>query len=166
IVLSKLYLVYLVVIIVASHMFVFYFGVLSGFTPPVAITAYTTAGIAGSSPNKTALYSITNGLGGFFIPFILAYNRLLLMQGGDSVQITLAQISAFLSCIFVASALENYLLGTLGSVKRIFMFASAILLVMPGLLGDIAGLAIAIALIIWQKKSASNVSTETQLKSS
>src|SRR5699024_11284132 len=40
--------------IVAAHMFVFYFGVLSGLTPPVAITAYTTAGIAGSSPNKTA----------------------------------------------------------------------------------------------------------------
>ena len=152
--------------IVAAHMFVFYFGVLSGLTPPVAITAYTTAGIAGSSPNKTALYSIKIGLGGFFIPFIFAYNPVLLMQGGDSVQITLALISAFLSCIFFASALENYLLGTLGSVKRIFMFAGAILLVMPGLLGDVAGLAIAIALIIWQRKSPSFESNETQLKSS
>lgn len=152
--------------IVAAHMFVFYFGVLSGLTPPVAITAYTTAGIAGSSPNKTALYSIKIGLGGFFIPFIFAYNPVLLMQGGDSVQISIALISAFLSCIFFASALENYLLGTLGSVKRIIMFVSAVLLVMPGLLGDIAGLAIAIALIIWQKKSTPNVSKETQLKSS
>src|SRR5690625_442313 len=152
--------------IVAARMFVFYFGVLSGLTPPVAITAYTTAGIAGSSPNKTALYSIKIGLGGFFIPFIFAYNPVLLMQGGDSVQISIALISAFLSCIFFASALENYLLGTLGSVKRIIMFVSAVLLVMPGLLGDIAGLAIAIALIIWQKKSTPNVSKETQLKSS
>src|SRR5699024_1590746 len=84
--------------IVAAHMCVFYFGVLSGLTPPVAITAYATAGIAGSSPNKTALYSIKIGLGGFFIPFIFAYIPVLLMQGGDSVQISIALICAFLSC--------------------------------------------------------------------
>src|SRR5699024_11338661 len=51
---------------VAAHMFVFYFGVLSGLTPPVAITAYTTAVVAGSDPLKTAMYSMKIGLGGFF----------------------------------------------------------------------------------------------------
>ena len=81
-------------------MFVFYFGVLSGLTPPVAITAYTTAGIAGSNPTKTALYAIKIGLGGFFIPFLFVYNPELLLQGGDITRITIAVTSAFLSCLF------------------------------------------------------------------
>ena len=136
---------------VAAHMFVFYFGVMSGLTPPVAITAYTTAGLAGSNPLKTALYSMKIGLGGFFIPFIFAYNPVLLMQGGNTVEIVFAIVSAFLSCIFFAGALEDYFLGELGMVKRILMFISALLLVTPGVIGDVAGLFIAISLIIWQK---------------
>ncbi|RKQ35756.1 TRAP transporter permease [Oceanobacillus halophilus] len=136
---------------VAAHMFVFYFGVLSGLTPPVAITAYTTAGIAGSDPFKTALYAMKVGLGGFFVPFIFAYNPVLLMQGGDTTEIAIAIGSAFLSCIFFAGALEDYFLGRLNSLKRILMFASAILLVMPGIIGDVIGLLLAITLIVWQK---------------
>ncbi|MFC7062129.1 TRAP transporter permease [Halobacillus seohaensis] len=148
--------------IVAAHMFVFYFGVLSGLTPPVAITAYTTAGIAGSNPTKTALYAIKIGLGGFFIPFLFVYNPELLLQGGDTTRISIAVVSAFLSCLFFAGALENYFLGTLGIVKRLLMFASAIFLVMPGVIGDLIGLSIVIILIIWQKKYTAFVPEKTQ----
>ncbi|MFC2949681.1 TRAP transporter permease [Virgibacillus sediminis] len=136
--------------VVAAHMFVFYFGVLSGLTPPVAITAYTTAGIAGADPFKTALYSMKIGLGGFFVPFIFAYNPVLLMQGGSTGEIILAIGSAFISCVFFAAALEAYLFGELGSFKRSISILAAIFLVMPGVYGDIAGLALAIGLVVWQ----------------
>ncbi|WLR49178.1 TRAP transporter permease [Halobacillus litoralis] len=148
--------------VVAAHMFVFYFGVLSGLTPPVAITAYTTAGIAGSNPTKTALYAIKIGLGGFFIPFLFVYNPELLLQGGDTTRIVIAVSSAFLSCLFFAGALENYFLGSLHSLKRLLLFASAILLVMPGLMGDLIGLALVIFLIIWQKRTTSYVAENSK----
>ncbi|WP_272031783.1 TRAP transporter permease [Oceanobacillus kimchii] len=146
---------------VAAHMFVFYFGVMSGLTPPVAITAYTTAGIAGSDPLKTSMYSMRIGMGGFFIPFIFAYNPVLLMQGGDTVDMTIAISTAFLSCVLFAGALEDYFLGRLGALKRILMFISAVLLVVPGILGDLVGLALAIGIFIWQKKSNGNKLAET-----
>ncbi|MFD1848784.1 TRAP transporter permease [Oceanobacillus bengalensis] len=149
---------------VAAHMFVFYFGVMSGLTPPVAITAYTTAGLAGSDPFKTALYSMKIGLGGFFIPFIFAYNPVLLMQGGNTAEIVIAIVSAFLSCIFFAGALEDYFLGQLGVLKRILMFASAVLLVTPGIIGDVVGILIAISLIIWQKKMNNRANIEKKQK--
>ncbi|SFB22562.1 TRAP transporter, 4TM/12TM fusion protein [Lentibacillus halodurans] len=136
--------------VVAAHMFVFYFGVLSGLTPPVAITAYTTAGIAGSDPLKTAFYAIKIGLGGFFVPFIFAYNPVLLMQGGDLAEIAVAVGSAFISCIFFAAALEGYLFGELEVLKRVFSMGAAVLLVTPGFLGDILGLALAMELFLWQ----------------
>ncbi|WP_087972384.1 TRAP transporter permease [Oceanobacillus rekensis] len=149
---------------VAAHMFVFYFGVMSGLTPPVAITAYTTAGIAGSDPLKTAAYSMKIGLGGFFIPFIFAYNPVLLMQGGNTAEISLAIGSAFLSCIFFAGALEDYFLGRLGVLKRIIMFAGALLLVMPGIIGDVIGVLLVISLIIWQKKVNATAIAESSQK--
>ncbi|MFA1821473.1 TRAP transporter permease [Virgibacillus oceani] len=149
---------------VAAHMFVFYFGVMSGLTPPVAITAYTTAGIAGSDPFKTAAYAMKIGLGGFFVPFIFAYNPVLLMQGGDTVQITIAIVTAFLSCVFFAATLEDHLFGQLGPVIRLLMFIVAILLVTPGFAGDIIGIAMAIGLIIWQKRKNGNVIEEANQK--
>lgn len=138
--------------LISAHMFVFYFGVMSGLTPPVAITAYTTAGIAGSEPQRTALYAIRIGLGGFFIPFLFVYNPELLLQGGDFAHISIAVASAFGSCLLFAAALENYFLGELGNIKRIVMFASAVLLVLPGLLGDGIGLLLFLIIILLQKK--------------
>ncbi|WP_082234452.1 TRAP transporter permease [Halobacillus massiliensis] len=138
--------------VVAAHMFVFYFGVLSGLTPPVAITAYTTAGIAGSNPTKTALYAIKIGMGGFFIPFIFVYNPELLLQGGDNLRISLAVVSALISCVLFAGALEDYLFGKLGPLRRILLFISAVLLVTPGFAGDLIGLILALGLIITMRK--------------
>jgi TRAP transporter 4TM/12TM fusion protein len=139
--------------LIAAHMFVFYFGVLSGLTPPVAITAYTAAGISGSNPQSTALYAVRIAMGGFFIPFIFVYNPELLLQGGDWSQISIAVGSALLSCLMFAAAVENYWLGTLGIRKRILVIVSALLLVTPGVILDLAGLLIFIAIFFWQKKT-------------
>ncbi|WP_010530137.1 TRAP transporter permease [Lentibacillus jeotgali] len=136
--------------VVAAHFFVFYFGVLSGLTPPVAITAYTTAGISGSDPLKTAFYAMKIGLGGFFVPFIFAYNPVLLMQEGSPLEIAIATGSALISCAFFAAALEGYLFSELGALKRLLSMGGAILLVTPGFLGDIIGLALVIGLVVWQ----------------
>lgn len=41
--------------LLVAHMFVFYFGVASAITPPVAIAAYAGAAIAGAKAMETAL---------------------------------------------------------------------------------------------------------------
>ena len=45
----------------AVHMFVFYWGMLSSITPPVAIASFAAAGIAGAPPMKTAWESMVVG---------------------------------------------------------------------------------------------------------
>src|SRR5699024_6611539 len=104
--------------VIAAHMFVFYFGVMSGLTPPVAITAYTTAGIAGSEPQRTALYSMRIGLGGFFIPFIFVYNPELLLQGDKSwAVVLLAVVTAISSSFLFSAALERYWATKLSAIQ-------------------------------------------------
>ena len=56
-----------------AHMFVFYYGVASSLTPPVAIAAYAAAPIAQSNPLTTALMSFRLGMSKFIIPFIFAF---------------------------------------------------------------------------------------------
>lgn len=36
----------------AAHLFIFYFDIISAITPPVALAAYTGAGLTGSNPVK------------------------------------------------------------------------------------------------------------------
>ena len=145
-------LVALDVNLVAAHMFVFYFGVLSGLTPPVAITAYTTASLAGSNPTSTALYSMRIGMGGFFIPFIFVYNPELLLQGGDMGKSALAVLTALISCYAFAAAMENYWLEALGTIRRLLLMVGAVLMVTPGLTGDVIGFLIILSIFFWQKK--------------
>ena len=61
-----------------AHMFLLCFVCMSNITPPVAITAYTGAAIAGAPPMKVGLESVRQGIVGFAVPHVFIYNPLLL----------------------------------------------------------------------------------------
>ncbi|MEZ5657097.1 MAG: TRAP transporter fused permease subunit [Burkholderiaceae bacterium] len=65
------------------HMFVFYFGVLSAITPPVALAAVAAAPIAGAEPVRTGLASMRLALVGFIVPFFFVYEPSLLLVMDD-----------------------------------------------------------------------------------
>jgi TRAP transporter 4TM/12TM fusion protein len=72
--------------LLTAHMFVFFFGVASVITPPVAIAAYAAASISGGKPMATAIASTRISAVLFLIPFAFAYNPLMLTStaaGGD-----------------------------------------------------------------------------------
>jgi TRAP-type uncharacterized transport system fused permease subunit len=71
----------LVVLPLAVHMFVFYFGIISAVTPPVALVAYAAAGIAYSDLMKTGLQAMRLGLSGFVIPFMFVLGPSILLIG-------------------------------------------------------------------------------------
>ena len=54
-----------------AHMFVFYYGVASSLTPPVAIAAYAAAPIAGANPLMTAFMSFRLGMAKVHHPLCL-----------------------------------------------------------------------------------------------
>lgn len=65
---------------IAAHMFVFYYGVIGTITPPVAMTAYTAAGLADASPHQTGWIAFRLGAAGYIVPFMFVYGPTLLMQ--------------------------------------------------------------------------------------
>ncbi|MDP6175527.1 MAG: TRAP transporter fused permease subunit, partial [Rhodospirillales bacterium] len=83
--------------VLVGHLFVFYYGVASSITPPVAVAAYAAASIAQSPPLLTAMYAIRIGLVKFIVPFVFAFYPVLLIVKESGVEFELFD---FLSIVF------------------------------------------------------------------
>ncbi|MEC7764976.1 MAG: TRAP transporter fused permease subunit [Pseudomonadota bacterium] len=66
----------------AAHMFIFYFGLLSMLTPPVAIASYTAAGLAGAKMGETSITALRLAAIAFIVPFLFVLEPALLGQRG------------------------------------------------------------------------------------
>jgi TRAP transporter 4TM/12TM fusion protein len=95
---------------VAIHMFVFYWGMLSSITPPVAIASFAAAGIAGSPPMKTGWASMTVGSIIYFLPFFFVLNPAFVLQG-DLQESLLLVLTALAGIVFICAGLQGYLFG-------------------------------------------------------
>jgi TRAP transporter 4TM/12TM fusion protein len=71
------------VVPLAGHMFIFYFGMLSMVTPPVALAAFAASSVAGSPVMATAFAAFRFSLVGFFLPFMFVFRPELLMLAHD-----------------------------------------------------------------------------------
>ena len=70
-----------------AHFFVFYFGVASAITPPVAMAAFAAAAVAGGGAISTAAAATRIGVVIFAIPFLFAFNPEMLIvseAGGEA----------------------------------------------------------------------------------
>lgn len=66
---------------IAAHMFVFYFGMLSMITPPIALASFAAATISGAGQVETAVESFKVGWVAYLLPFLFIYKPALLMDG-------------------------------------------------------------------------------------
>jgi len=100
----------------AVHMFIFYWGMLSAITPPVAIASFAAAGIAGAPPMKTGWESMRVGSIIYFIPFFFVLNPALVLQGPWTEALYLT-VTAGLGVIFICGGIQGCQLGV-GDLRR------------------------------------------------
>ncbi|MEM6457329.1 MAG: TRAP transporter fused permease subunit, partial [Acidobacteriota bacterium] len=120
----------------AAHLFIFYFGLMSMVTPPVALAAYTAASIAGSGIMRTAFAAFRAALIGFILPFLFVYRPALLMLAPDGTQaplieIVLTTLLVAIGTAALAAALAGQLWAPLGWLGRLLLFAGAGALFLP-----------------------------------
>ena len=110
--------------LLASHMFVYYFAILAGVTPPVCIAAYCGAAIAGAKPLETGFESLKLALVAFIVPYVFVYNEALLMQGNVIGILTVCCL--LLICVILsAGGLSGFLFKKMGTIGRIFTISLA-----------------------------------------
>lgn len=134
---------------IAAHLFIFYFGIISAITPPVALAAYAAAGVGETDPMKTGYAAWRIGLSAFLLPFMFVYGPLLLMKG-SVLRIILATISGLFGVTALAASVQGYLFRKTNILERIACFAAALLLIDPGLVTDVMGYVIVIVVITSQ----------------
>ena len=145
----------------AAHFFVFYFGIVADITPPVALAAYAGAAIAKAKPMQTALNATRLAIAAFIVPYVFALNpsMLFLNEAGEIggvgiVSVVVIVISAILGIFGVAAGMAGYLNGHLKPLQRVLLVAAGLLMLVPGTVSDLTGLAVFVGIIVMQKMSA------------
>ena len=124
--------------VLAAHLFVMYFAISSGITPPVCLVAYAGAAIADAPPMKTGFTAFKLGIAAFIVPFIFIFEPALLLMG-DWATILQAVFTAVLGVVCLASSMQGWLFTESSPAERVMMFVAGIVLVYPGLLTDLIG---------------------------
>jgi TRAP transporter 4TM/12TM fusion protein len=141
------------VAVLAAHLFVFYYAVLSDLTPPDAVTAFAAANIAGSEMMATGLEAFRLGIAGFLVPFAFVLHPELLLQGGWP-RIMLMSLLAGGSAVALAGAVVGHGLGPLGLVARGLLLGAAVLMVTPSLGLQLLGAAAFLVLLARSARGA------------
>lgn len=125
------------VVPLAAHLFIFYFGMMSMVTPPVALAAYAASSISGSPLMSTAFAAFRFALVGFTLPYLFVFRPQLLMldPSGEIASwgaVALAFLLAALGIAPFAAAIAGWLRGRLAGWTRGVLYLSAALALFPG----------------------------------
>jgi TRAP-type uncharacterized transport system fused permease subunit len=128
----------------AAHMFVFYYAILSEVSPPVALSPFAAAAITGGNPYKTMMLTWKYALPCFLVPFMFTQPGGLAMLWRDTtvIEAVVASVSAIAGIIAIVSGVGGYLLKPTRLHERVALVAAGLLLLAPGGVADIAGLAL------------------------
>jgi TRAP-type uncharacterized transport system fused permease subunit len=143
----------------AAHMFIFYFGMLSMVTPPVAMAAYAGAALAKSEPMKTGFLAWKFALAAFLLPYMFVYNTALLLTG-PAEECILASITSMIGAVCLSASVVGYLNRKLTWFWRMVSLAAALLLIKPGWITDLIGIVLALIMVAYQWQRANREATE------
>ncbi|RQW73112.1 TRAP transporter fused permease subunit [Halomonas sp. YLB-10] len=136
--------------IIAAHLFVFYFGLLSMVTPPVALAAFAAANIANTKAWSTSASAMRLAWPAYVVPFLFLFAPSLILEGSP-IGVLWALASATLGIYMVTSGIVGYMRGSRGTAFRGALILGGILALIPaglfsfGFYSDIAGLMIFLA---------------------
>ncbi|MCG8509352.1 MAG: DUF3394 domain-containing protein, partial [Rhodospirillales bacterium] len=133
----------------AAHLFVFYFAILSAITPPVAMAVYAANAISKADIWSSSYAAVKLGLAGYIVPFMVVFGPPLLMKG-TVLEIVTTAASAITGAICLAGALNGFFLRRAAIWERVLLFAAAVVLINPGLISDLIGVGLMIAVIAVQ----------------
>lgn len=134
---------------ITAHMFMLYFGAISFITPPVAISAYAAAGVAGCNAFRTGFTAMRMGIAGFLVPFAFAYDPALMLQGSALDSAIIIPI-AIIGIMVLAMGIEGYAFRNLRIWERVIYIASSLLIIYPERLTSVIGLAVAAVFVVPQ----------------
>lgn len=137
----------------AAHLFALYFAILSAITPPVALSVFAAAGIAGANMWNAGLAAVRAAAPAYIVPFMFVYEPALLfiVDEGQHWYHSLWPIAtAMIGVIALSGGLFGWLFGYANMVQRALLVGGALSLIKPGGMTDLVGFGILGAVVLWQ----------------
>lgn len=138
----------------AAHYFVFYSAIISGLTPPIAVSVVVAAGVAQSNFWRTCVEAMKIASPLYILPLTFIYNPEIIV-GGISMQTILSTLATLGGAVVVVHALNfpsmptNSRLAQTGS-RLVLVSLGAVVMIYPEELVRFGLLAFGLAFIIFQ----------------
>jgi len=133
----------------AAHLYIFYWGIVSFITPPVALAAIAAASIARANAMRTGLTAIRIGVLLLLLPVLFALQPALILHG-TLAETAQAAATAITAVFLLGFALEGHVYG-LGApplLPRLGLGLGGLMMLHPGLLTDLAGLGLGLGALL------------------
>lgn len=114
----------------SAHMFIFYFGLVSAITPPVALAAYAAANISGAKPNETAIEAMRLGFVKILIPFLFVTMPGILLIGTVE-SIVVAILLATLATVSMSIGFTGWLGRRLTKFEKVGFLLAGVMIAWP-----------------------------------
>jgi TRAP transporter 4TM/12TM fusion protein len=125
--------------LLVAHMFVFYFGIFSVITPPVALASMAASSIAESNFWKTGWAAVRIGVVGFILPYAFVYNPQLLLIN-PSLSMVIPLVTTTVGVYAMACGLTGFFLYPIRWFQRALLLVGTVLLIETQIWTDLVGL--------------------------
>jgi TRAP-type uncharacterized transport system fused permease subunit len=144
--------------LIAAHLAAFWYSQSSNVTPPVCMSVFAGAAIAGTHPYKTAIPAMRFSAYMYIMPFTFVYTPMLMLKG-FSFDVVLTWATNFLSTIPFAAGMTGYFFGRLNLVERFILIVASVLLIIPGIFTDGIGILLMGVIGLFQYLKGKKVTT-------
>ena len=134
--------------LVATHFFVFYYGVLADVTPPVALAAYAGAGIGGADPMATGMTAFRLSMGKALVPFMFVYAPSMLFIDFSWMEFSIAMTSGVLGIISLSAAYIGFFRYKVGLTGKIALTIGGLLLVSSSVAVILVGAVLVLLILV------------------
>ncbi|MGE0288733.1 MAG: TRAP transporter permease [Bradyrhizobium sp.] len=140
----------------AVHLYVFYWGLVSFITPPVALAAIAAASIAKADAIQVGLRAIRIGCLLFLLPVLFVLQPALILKG-ELMEVLQAATTAVIAVVVLAASFEGYFYwaGRLPVWSRIIVGIGGLLMLVPEGMTDIIGFAICVGAFVLTRLASS-----------
>jgi TRAP transporter 4TM/12TM fusion protein len=131
----------------AAHLFVFYFSVISNITPPVAVSCFAAAPLAGANPTKVGITSFRLAIAAYIVPFVFCFQTPLILEG-PIVSILIDTAFCVIAIFAVSIALSGYWQRPVSTWQKLSIAVFATVILWPtSLLVNLVGVALLIVML-------------------
>jgi TRAP-type uncharacterized transport system fused permease subunit len=151
--------------VVAAHMFIFYYAVLSEVSPPTALSPVAAAAMTGGHPVRTMMLTWKYTLPAFIVPFVFTLSPeglgiLLQAPIGDVLR---ASVTAAVGIGALAVAFGGWIQRAASVPERIAAGAAGLMLCYAGPIADLSGLGLfALTVIVHRVRVRGSVTAVAQ----